>query len=602
MINQFTFENYRVFKDRTSFKLKPITIFTGQNNSGKSSVTKMLDLILSNLNSASIDNGAINMVNYFDFNRGNSTLGNSYRIINNSNPDSSINLSLATPILDDDFPVEVEFVFKPEKSSKIPISGLNFKFNRKTFAQVIPLKGSDSVNYNKWSIYMNRINARVAFDFLKEIKKSWTNKHESDNDTKDIENINGLNKALLSQIHKLPAKIEDVFNLPFIFDTLLSQSNYPYSYESLTKLLSDNNLNINNIHYDTLTAIVEILNSLTKDYSKEELINQIIEEFSNFNGYYSLEKDNDTHHSFFLTALQYDFDKYKNNDADVLNFLRILIYFMHEIGFNIDRSEINHFGSIIGQICHNALINVIHSSEEFIYVPGVKFDNSVGFYKKNLPDQFLKDLDKFEENKTWWDPGFGNEDQVVLINEIFKLFGLNSDIKKHESSEGDNFHLYVDHMQQGPRNLSDLGFGIGQLIPLLLTFANNLSSSKYRIYIIEEPETSLHPKFQSRLADLFTLYTANSNSNLIIETHSEYLIRKLQYLIAKGEYNSEDVVIYYLDLDDPNYEKRKNKSPQVREITIDRNGRMSQDFGPGFFDEADNIAIQLFNINQQSQN
>jgi predicted ATPase len=157
-------------------------------------------------------------------------------------------------------------------------------------------------------------------------------------------------------------------------------------------------------------------------------------------------------------------------------------------------------------------------------------------------------------------------------------------------------------MQQGPRNLSDLGFGIGQLIPLLLTFANNLSSSKYRIYIIEEPETSLHPKFQSRLADLFTLYTANSNSNLIIETHSEYLIRKLQYLIAKGEYNSEDVVIYYLDLDDPNYEKRKNKSPQVREITIDRNGRMSQDFGSGFFDEADNIAIQLFNINQQSQN
>ena len=38
-------ENFRVFKDYTEFDIKPITVLTGPNNSGKSAVGKILYLL-----------------------------------------------------------------------------------------------------------------------------------------------------------------------------------------------------------------------------------------------------------------------------------------------------------------------------------------------------------------------------------------------------------------------------------------------------------------------------------------------------------------------------------------------------------------------------
>jgi len=45
MIKKIGIENFRVFKDYTEFKLAPITVLTGPNNSGKSSLIKLLSLL-----------------------------------------------------------------------------------------------------------------------------------------------------------------------------------------------------------------------------------------------------------------------------------------------------------------------------------------------------------------------------------------------------------------------------------------------------------------------------------------------------------------------------------------------------------------------------
>jgi AAA15 family ATPase/GTPase len=42
MINKIGIENFRVFKDYTEFELRPLTLLTGPNNAGKSSLTKLL--------------------------------------------------------------------------------------------------------------------------------------------------------------------------------------------------------------------------------------------------------------------------------------------------------------------------------------------------------------------------------------------------------------------------------------------------------------------------------------------------------------------------------------------------------------------------------
>lgn len=128
-------------------------------------------------------------------------------------------------------------------------------------------------------------------------------------------------------------------------------------------------------------------------------------------------------------------------------------------------------------------------------------------------------------------------------------------------------------------NLFDMGKGSHAFLSLII--ASHNSSSKLKL-IPEEPETHLHPMWQSKLAEVFL----TSDKKLLIETHSEYMIRKAQVMVAKGQVKPEEVGIIYLGADPsaPDY---------VRHIDILPNGRLSQDFGPGFFDESTKLLVEL---------
>ena len=61
MLNKITFKNYKLFKEKQTLDLKPITIIIGKNNTGKSAILKLMTLIDGALNSKS--NQPINLVN-----------------------------------------------------------------------------------------------------------------------------------------------------------------------------------------------------------------------------------------------------------------------------------------------------------------------------------------------------------------------------------------------------------------------------------------------------------------------------------------------------------------------------------------------------------
>jgi len=82
-------------------------------------------------------------------------------------------------------------------------------------------------------------------------------------------------------------------------------------------------------------------------------------------------------------------------------------------------------------------------------------------------------------------------------------------------------------------SLLDVGFGVSQILPVitLLFFAPEGS-----IILLEQPELHLHPRAQAHLADLLLHVAETRKLQLIVESHSEHLLRRLQRRVAESEY------------------------------------------------------------------
>ena len=164
------------------------------------------------------------------------------------------------------------------------------------------------------------------------------------------------------------------------------------------------------------------------------------------------------------------------------------------------------------------------------------------------------------------------------VNEWLKKFGLQVNV----STLKDIIHKLKVRQHSLELDITDVGFGISQILPIIvqgfLSFDNSLT-------MIEQPEIHLHPKMQADLADLFIDIVKNRNKRksdsmelqkyLLIETHSEYLLRRLRRRIAEGEISSKDVAIYFLEHPDDG-----QSGTIINEKTINSNGYFDwpQDF------------------------
>ena len=96
--------------------------------------------------------------------------------------------------------------------------------------------------------------------------------------------------------------------------------------------------------------------------------------------------------------------------------------------------------------------------------------------------------------------------------------------------------------------ITDVGFGVSQVLPALVqAFYCPPNSTVW----MEQPEIHLHPQVQAELADVFiSAIKARENGKernvqLIVESHSEHFLNRLQRRIAEAELMPEDVAIYF---------------------------------------------------------
>ena len=118
-------------------------------------------------------------------------------------------------------------------------------------------------------------------------------------------------------------------------------------------------------------------------------------------------------------------------------------------------------------------------------------------------------------------------------------------------------------------SLPDVGFGVSQVLPVIVQLFYAPDDS---IIFIEQPEIHLHPRAQSLLADILVdAINMRENANkkrlqVIIETHSEYLLRRLQMRISNKTLDPDELRAYFV--------VNHNKHSELNKLDVDPYGNI----------------------------
>lgn len=274
---------------------------------------------------------------------------------------------------------------------------------------------------------------------------------------------------------------------------------------------------------------------------------------------------------------------------------------MQDGSFTNEDHEANHMFledkiSIIRESAHdlNNVLYQLNAFDEVFYIQAHAITQRVLYSIDNRNDYMGQVLHRFVRENIQK----GTEPDRFLkrwLNE----FGIGTDYRI-KSIEGEGYTVEIETFPKVWQHLADLGMGSNQLVTLLMELATLLKikgNRQYPLIIIEEPEQNLHPKVQSKLADLFYVLNNDRGFKFLVETHSEYLIRRTQVLVAEMNLLEEELEkqnpfkVYYFD-------------PQVGPYDMHylSSGRFGNKFGEGFFDEASRSALTITKLERRNGN
>jgi predicted ATPase len=114
-------------------------------------------------------------------------------------------------------------------------------------------------------------------------------------------------------------------------------------------------------------------------------------------------------------------------------------------------------------------------------------------------------------------------------------------------------NLYRVWVQKTPTTakvlVTDVGFGVSQILPVLAICYYVPEGSTI---LLEQPEIHLHPSVQAGLADVFLDAVRTRHVQIIFESHSEHLLRRLQRRVAEDEANeiAPNAALYFCEIAD----------------------------------------------------
>ena len=287
--------------------------------------------------------------------------------------------------------------------------------------------------------------------------------------------------------------------------------------------------------------------------------------------------------------------KYVNNIVDALDVLpeeyvteRIPLYYMSEVEFIKDffNEKIKYLGPLREE--PRSLYPLETNGSTFDL--GLKGENTAAVFENNktrkiqyINPKYFKDglVSKLEPIESTLSEA---------INAWLVYLGVANEISTNDKGKvGHELKITTD-IQDMEQDLTHVGVGVSQILPILVMC---FLAGKGDSIILEQPELHLHPKVQTRLADFFVSMNT-LGKQCILETHSEYLINRLRYLVAKAydEKISQDTMIYFVEKEDG--------CSIYRSITINKYGVINN-WPKGFFDESEDIASMTFRAGMEKR-
>jgi hypothetical protein len=194
------------------------------------------------------------------------------------------------------------------------------------------------------------------------------------------------------------------------------------------------------------------------------------------------------------------------------------------------------FETLFDQI---AYLGPLREHPKRIYLWGGDFPSGVGQRGENAIDTLLASrIDDREDLKT------------IEINVLRHLqnMGLIHSFELRRLAEGRREYEFVVKMHEDSAEvlLTDVGFGISQILPVLVLCYYVPEGS---ILLLEQPEMHLHPSAQAGLADVLIDVVNNRNVQIIVESHSEHLLARLQRRIAEEAISPEKTALYFCKME-----------------------------------------------------
>jgi predicted ATPase len=179
-----------------------------------------------------------------------------------------------------------------------------------------------------------------------------------------------------------------------------------------------------------------------------------------------------------------------------------------------------------------------------------------------------------------------NPEVQTAVAKALKELGLIDSFRLNAIAENRGYYEVL--VKRSPNSaevlITDVGFGVSQVLPILVLC---YYAPKGATLIFEQPEIHLHPSVQAGLADIFIEVIKTRNIQIIIESHSEHLLTRLQRRIAeeKDGFTNDDAALYFCKMNDQG-------DSELVTLDIDDYGNICN-YPDGFFGDSMGDAVAM---------